>query len=239
MTLIAWGVAIALLTFLGMGITRRLAPMSLEVPGTPSSRAEAMLRAKFGNTIPIAILLKGSPALLDSQGRRLVSELRGIRQVQVLSPFDASTSISGATARSLRPEPGAAFVLVNYIRPPSGAMAVVPETEAILARTVHPPVHSYLTGVAVIGNALQESTMSDTVRAEMIALPVLILVLLIVFRSPVAASVPLAMGAATVMGGHGLLWIASFVTPVNSLGVAIAAMMGCLFNAEKYRPSAA
>ena len=224
-TLIAWGVAIALLTFLGMGITQRLAPMSLEVPGTPSSRAEAMLRAKFGNTVPIAILLKGSPALLDSQGRRLVSELRGIRQVQVLSPFDASTSMSGATARSLRPEPGAAFVLVNYIRPPSGAMAVVPETEAILTRTVHPPVHSYLTGVAVIGNALQESTMSDTVRAEMIALPVLILVLLIVFRSPVAASVPLAMGAATVMGGHGLLWIASFVTPVNSLGVAIAAMM--------------
>jgi putative drug exporter of the RND superfamily len=224
-TLIAWAVAIAVLTFLGAGITQRLAPMSLEVPGTPSSRAEAMLRAKFGNTIPIAILLKGSPALLDSQGRRLVSELRGIRQVQVLSPFDASTSMSSATASSLRPEPGAAFVLVNYIRPPSGAMAVVPETEAILARTVHPPVHSYLTGVAVIGRALQESTMSDTVRAEMIALPVLILVLLLVFRSPVAAAVPLAMGAATVMAGHGLLWIASFVTPINSLGVAIAAMM--------------
>jgi RND superfamily putative drug exporter len=218
-------VAIALLTFLGTGITQRLAPMSLEVPGTPSSRAEAMLRAKFGNTIPIAILLKGSPALLDSQGRRLVSELRGIRQVQVLSPFDASTSIGAATRSSLRPQPGAAFVLVNYIRPPSGAMTVVPETEAILARTVHPPVHSYLTGIAVIGRALQESTMSNTVRAEMIALPVLILVLLLVFRSPVAAAVPLAMGAVTVMAGHGLLWLASFVTPINSLGVAIAAMM--------------
>jgi RND superfamily putative drug exporter len=218
-------VAIAVLAFLGAGITQRLAPMSLEVPGTPSSRAEAMLRAKFGNTIPIAILLKGSPALLDAQGRQLVSELRGIRQVQVLSPFDASASIGAATKSSLRPQPGAAFVLVNYIRPPSGAMAVVPETEAILARTVHPPVHSYLTGVAVIGHALQESTMTDTVRAEMIALPVLILVLLLVFRSPVAAAVPLAMGAATVMAGHGLLWLASFVTPVNSLGVAIAAMM--------------
>ncbi|HEX8714588.1 MAG TPA: MMPL family transporter [Solirubrobacteraceae bacterium] len=223
--LIAWGAAVVVLTFLGAGITKRLAPMSLEVPGTPSSRAEATLRAKFGNTIPIAILLKGSPAQIDTQGRRLVSELRRIRQVQVLSPFDASTSMAAATARSLRPAPGAAFVLVNYIRPPSGAMAVVPETEAILARTVRPPVRSYLTGVAVIGHALQEATMSDTVRAEMIALPVLILVLLIVFRSPVAASVPLAMGAATVMAGHGLLWIASFVTPINSLGVAIAAMM--------------
>jgi RND superfamily putative drug exporter len=219
-TLIAWGVAIVVLTFLGAGITERLAPMSLEVPGTPSSRAEAMLRARFGNTIPIAILLRGPPALLDIQGRRLVSELRAIRQVQVLSPWD-----QGSTMSSLRPQPGAAFVLVNYVRPPSAAMAVVPSTEAILARTINPPVHSYLTGVAVIGHALQEATMSDTVRAEMIALPVLILVLLMVFRSPVAAAVPLAMGAATVMAGHGLLWLASFLTPINSLGVAIAAMM--------------
>jgi RND superfamily putative drug exporter len=219
-TLIAWGVAIAVLTLLGAGITERLAPMSLEVPGTPSSRAEAMLRAKFGNTIPIAILLKGSPAQLDSQGQRLVAALRGIPQVQVLSPWDPSS-----TMRSLRPEPGAAFVLVNYIRPTSDAMAVVPDTEAILTRTIHPPVHSYLTGVAVIGRALQEATMADTVRAEMIALPVLILVLLLVFRSPVAAAVPLAMGAATVMAGHGLLWLASYLTPINSLGVAIAAMM--------------
>jgi RND superfamily putative drug exporter len=194
--------------------------MSLEVPGTPSSRAEAILRARFGNTIPIAILLKGPPAQVNTQGRQLVSELRGIGQVQVLSPWD-----QGSPMRSLRPQPGAAFVLVNYIRPASRAMAVVPSTEAILARTVHPPLHSYLTGVAVIGHALQEATMSDTVRAELIALPVLILVLLLVFRSPVAAAVPLAIGGATVMAGHGLLWLASFVTPINSLGVAIAAMM--------------
>jgi putative drug exporter of the RND superfamily len=219
-TLIAWAVAIAVLTLLGSGITERLTPMSLEVPGTPSSRAEAMLRAKFGNTIPIAILLRGPPTQVDLQGRRLVSELRAIRQVQVLSPWDPSS-----TVRSLRPEPGAAFVLVNYVRPESRAMAVVPDTEAVIARTVKRPLHSYVTGVAVIGQALQEATMSDTVRAEMIALPVLILVLLLVFRSPVAAAVPLAMGAATVMAGHGLLWLASYLTPINSLGVAIAAMM--------------
>jgi RND superfamily putative drug exporter len=210
-TLIAWAVAIVVLTLLGAGINERLAPMSLEVPGTPSSRAEAMLRAKFGNTIPIAILLRGPPGQLDSQGRRLVAALRGIPKVQVLSPWDPSSTVS-----SLRPEPGAAFVLVNYVRPESRAMAVVPGTEAVIARTVKRPVHSYVTGVAVVGQAIQEATMSDTVQAEMIALPVLILVLLLVFRSPVAAAVPLAMGAATVMAGHGLLWLASYLTPINS-----------------------
>jgi putative drug exporter of the RND superfamily len=218
--LIAWGVAIAALTFLGKGLDGSLAPMSLAVPGTPSSRAEAMLATKFGNTIPIAVLLRGPAGQVDRQGRQLVAALREIGQVQVLSPWDRASA-----PRSLRPNPGAAFVLVNYVRPASRAMAVVPSTEAVIARTVRRPVRSYLTGVAVIGHALQDATLADTERAEMIALPVLILVLLLVFRSPVAAAVPLAMGAATVMAGRGLLWLASFLTPVNSLGVAIAAMM--------------
>jgi len=218
--LLAWGVAIGVLALCGRGLEGRLAPMSLAVPGTPSSRAEAMLAARFGNTIPIAVLLRGPPAEVDRQGQRLVAALRGIRQVQVLSPWDRSARVG-----ALRPEPGAAFVLVTYVRPASRAMAVVPGTEAVIARTVQRPVHSYLTGVAVIGRAIQSATMADTERAEMIALPVLILVLLLVFRSPVAAAVPLAMGAATVLAGHGLLWLASFLTPINSLGVAIAAMM--------------
>jgi RND superfamily putative drug exporter len=225
-TLIAWAVAIIVLALLGSGLEGRLAPMSLAVPGTPSSRAEAMLASEFGNTVPIAVLLRGPPAEVDRQGQRLAAALRAIKQVQVLSPWDRSGMARGSgMARSLRPAPGSALVLVNFIRPASRAMAVVPSTEAVIARTVKRPVHSYLTGVAVVGRAIQEATMSDTLRAEMIALPILILVLLLVFRSPVAAAVPLAMGGATVMAGRGLLWLASFITPINSLGIAIAAMM--------------
>ncbi len=65
---------------------------------------------------------RARPAQLDLQGSGWSPRLRGIRQVQVLSPWDRAS-----TVRSLRPEPGAAFVLVNYIRPASRAEAVVPE----------------------------------------------------------------------------------------------------------------
>jgi putative drug exporter of the RND superfamily len=224
-TLIVWGFAVVALAALGSGIEGRLSPMSLEVPGTPSSRAEAMLRAQFGNTIPIAILLRGPAARVDAEGRGLVRALRAQRAIQVLSPWDSASAMTPATMGSLRPRPGEAFVLVDYVRPDDQALAVVPATERILASTVRAPVRSYLTGVAVIGRAIQQSTLADTARAEKIALPILVLVLLLVFRSPVAAAVPLAMGGATVAAGHGLLWLASFLTPINSLGVAIAAMM--------------
>src|SRR5271166_1716553 len=99
--LLAWTVAIIVLALLGKGLEGRLAPMSLAVPGTSSSRAEAMLTARFGNTVPIAVLLRGPPAQVDRQGQRLVAALRGIAQAQVLSPWDGSV-----TLRSLRPSPG-------------------------------------------------------------------------------------------------------------------------------------
>jgi len=86
-------VAIGVLALFGRGLEGRLAPMSLAVPGTPSSRAEAMLAARFGNTIPIAVLLRGPPAEVDRQGQRLVAALRGIRQAQVLSPWDRSARV--------------------------------------------------------------------------------------------------------------------------------------------------
>ncbi|MDE3069403.1 MAG: MMPL family transporter [Acidobacteriota bacterium] len=223
--LAAWAVTVLALALLGQGIEGRLSPMSLTVPGSPSSRAEAMLQARFGNTVPMAVLLRGPSAELSQQGQALVGALRRLPDVQVLSPFDARASMAPATVKALRPGPDSALVLVNFVRAESAAMATVPETEAILARVVRGRVHSYLSGVAVIGHALQSATLADTARAEMFALPALIIVLLLVFRSPVAAALPLLMGAATVTAGRGMLWLASFVTPINSLGVAVAAMM--------------
>jgi RND superfamily putative drug exporter len=223
--LVAWAFAIVALALLGRGIDARLSPMTLTVPGSPSAQAEAMLRSKFGNTVPIAILLKGPQRQLAAQGTSVVHALRGLPDVQVLAPFDTGMTMAAATMHSLRPSSDAALVLVNFIRPASASMATAPETERILARSIRPPVRSYLTGVAVIGHALQDATLADTERASLLALPALIIVLLLVFRSPVAAALPLLMGGATVTAGHGLLWLTSFVTPINSLGVAVAAMM--------------
>ena len=61
------------------------------------------------------------------------------------------------------------------------------------------------TGYASISRALQEESISASERGELIALPVLLLVLLLVFRSPIAAAIPLAFGAITVAASRGVL----------------------------------
>lgn len=218
----AWLAVVAVLGSVGAGIADRLSPTSLLVPGTPSARAQAMLERQFGNSVPVTVLLQGPPAAIDRQGPRLAAALRRQPRVTVMSPWD-----SGQATRSLRPRPRAALIVAGFQRPEAVAMSeVVPAAQRIVNANVHPPLRAHVGGVAAIATAIQRDALEATHRAELLVLPILVIVLLLVFRSPVAAAVPLLMGAATVIAGRGLLLLSTYAMPINSLAVAIASMMG-------------
>jgi len=222
LTLAAWALVVGALALLGAGIAQRLTPSTLLVPGTPSARAQAMLERQFGNTVTVTVLLRGPAAAIDRQGPRLAAALRGEGRVRVISPWDP-----GAAPASLRPRPGAALVVAGFERPDSVALTeVVPEAQRVVEANVRPPLHADVGGTAAIGLALQKNALSATHRAELLVAPLLVIVLLLVFRSPVAASIPLLMGAATVLAGRGLLLLSTHAMPINSLAVSVASMMG-------------
>ena len=62
------------------------------------------------------------------------------------------------------------------------------------------------TGFATLSRAIQDESIAATERGELIALPFLLIVLLLVFRSPIAAAIPLAFGAITVIASRGILY---------------------------------
>jgi RND superfamily putative drug exporter len=74
--------------------------------------------------------------------------------------------------------------------------------------------------------ARREESLSSTERAELLAAPLLILVLLLVFRSLVAAAIPLAFGALTVFAGRGVLSLLSGVMTIDALALVVCTMMG-------------
>jgi putative drug exporter of the RND superfamily len=222
LTLGVWALVVGALALLGMGIAQRLTPSTLLVPGTPSARAQAMLERQFGNSVTVTVLLRGPAAAIDRQGPRLAAALRGEGRVRVMSPWD-----SGEAPTSLRPRPGAALVVASFERPDSVALTgVVPEAQRVVDENVRPPLHADIGGTAAIGLALQKNALSATHRAELLVAPFLVIVLLLVFRSPVAAAIPLLMGAATVLAGRGLLLLSTHAMPINSLAVSVASMMG-------------
>ena len=220
-TLAALAVPIVLLALLGLGLDGRLRPSSLNIPGTEASRANALLEAHFGPSAPFPILLQGPPAALDRQGPRLVRALRAEPGVTTLSPWDR-----GDVSR-LRPSPRSALIVADFHTGIDNAVKhTVPELNRLLEENVRPPVRATQTGYATISRAIQQESIDSAERAELIALPILMVVLLLVFRSPIAALVPLGFGAVTVLASRGLLWIVTHFASVDALALTVCTMMG-------------
>ncbi len=212
---------IVALGVLGSGVESRLTPTSLSVPGTPAARGAALLQAHFGESAPFAVLLRGPAAAIERQGPALVRALRREPSVTTLSPWD------GSSLARLRPGPRKALVLVDFHTGVAAAVRdVVPRLEATLARVIHSPVRANQTSYATLSRAIQDESISSTERAELIALPFLLLVLLLVFRSPVAALIPLGFGAVTVVASRGLLYLASAAISIDAFALTVATMMG-------------
>lgn len=218
--LIAVLVGCGLLAVVGTDLEGRLEPTSLVVPGTGSAHGQALAERYFGASSPFAVLLQGPSAAIERQGPGLVRALRRDRQATVLSPWDR-----GSVAY-LRPAPRKALILVDYHVPATTAMQeTVPALERILRR-IHPPVRAVQSGYASVSRALQRESLDATERAELIALPLLLVVLLVVFRSVLAAAIPLLFGALTVAAGRGGLVLLDSVMRIEALSVVVCTMMG-------------
>ncbi len=219
--LLATLVAVAVLGIIGLGVERDLQPTSLAIPGTSASRGEALARADFGESVPFAVLLRGPAAAIDRQGPRLVAALRLDRSATTISPWDR------AAPAALRPGPERALVLVDFHRPLTTVIRdTVPALERTLAAHIHPPVTATQSGFATISRALQQESLSASERAELLAAPLLIIVLLLVFRSVVAAAIPLVLGAMTVLAGRGILVLLSSFMRIDALSLVVCTMMG-------------
>jgi RND superfamily putative drug exporter len=220
-TLVAAVLCVVVLGTIGLSVERHLEPTSLSVPGTGSARGEALLHKHFGDSSPFAILLRGPAAAIDRQGPSLVSALRHDRSATTISPWGRG-SVAG-----LRPGPERALILVDVHRPLSDAVRhTVPALERTLQERVHSPVNATQSGFATVSRALQEESLSATERAELLAAPLLIVVLLLVFRSLVAAAIPLLLGAATVLAGRGVLVVLSSFMRIDALSLVVCTMMG-------------
>jgi putative drug exporter of the RND superfamily len=211
----------AALGVLGLSVEGKLAPLSLTVPGTAAAEGEDLASSHFGTSSPFAVLLQGPAGAVDRQGIDLVAALRRDPSATVISPWDRG-SVAG-----LRPGPRRALIVVDYHLPLAAAMRdTVPHLERTLEARIRAPVVATQSGYASVSRALQEESLSSTERAELLAAPLLILVLLLVFRSVVAAAIPLLFGALTVLAGRGVLALLSSAMTIDALALVVCTMMG-------------
>ena len=220
-TIVVWGLAIVILSVLGLGVQQRLTTATIEAPGSESARTAQLDRRGFGPNESVPVLLKGSAASLERQGPELARKLR--ERWSVVSPWDGG----GDSVSRLRPTPRKALLLVNVTALRTDELdEAIERVRSVVERHVSPPLQARVTGFTAIGEAITEETLTSAEKAQLIATPILVIVLLLVFRAPVAAAVPAIVGFATVTASAGIVSLLAPAIDLTALAVSVAGMMG-------------
>ena len=220
--LAVWLLVAAVLTLVGLGVSKTLSPTITVVPGTQSARAEKLAGAQFGPTQLIPVLLEGPKAQLDRQGPRLVALLASRPHTRVLSAWDAGTA-----SASLRPQAGAAMLVVSVDRPEQAVVRYdQPQIESLVSKQITTPVRAFVTGQPSIDRAEKDASLSNLRRNELIAVGILLLILVVGLRAPVAALLVTAVGAISVLAGFGEVALLGHVMRLDPVGVAAGTMTG-------------
>jgi RND superfamily putative drug exporter len=221
--LVAWiGIFVVALFFAGKA-RDNLHETNLQIPGTDSARAAKLTQSQFGSEISLAVLLKAPTAdqrTLKGEAERVISRLERIDGVQVLSPY----AIGGS--RALREPPNQALLTLQVSKSEEQvSKTTLPAVQNAL-KQVRPPVTAELSGRAPLVRALNDASLDSLDKGEKIAFPILIVLLLLVFRSPVAALIPLACGLFVTRIGTAVMWVLNHHFALDALALNMLTMIG-------------
>jgi trehalose monomycolate/heme transporter len=98
--------------------------------------------------------------------------------------------------------------------------------DAIKGRLGAPGLRTEVGGLIPTDEAITKQVSSDIGRAEAFSLPVLLIVMLVIFGSLAAASLPLAIGGIAILGSFTALRLLTLVTPVSIYSINITTILG-------------
>jgi putative drug exporter of the RND superfamily len=218
----AWFTVAAILAAIGLGVSHSLSPTIVVVPGSETARAEQLAESNFGPSVLVPIMLEGPKAQLNAQGPKLVKALAARRDTRVLSAWDI-----GDTGAALRPDATHAMIVASVAQTEEAMVdGIQQDIDGIVDQQVSSPVTPYITGTPTIDQATKDQSLDATRRAELLALPVLFLVLLLILRAPVAALALTAFGGATTLMSFGAMALLGKAVDVDPTAVALASMAG-------------
>jgi putative drug exporter of the RND superfamily len=217
-----WITLVGVLAFVGRGLEHELINHPYFVSGSPSQRAHEIALKEFGSDNAMVVMLRGPHAEVERQGRQLAGRLEATPRMLVATPWSGGGSIDG-----LSPSPEVVTLIVRVeASEAEGDLVILPPVQRAVDARVREPVHASIAGLPVITNSLQKSSEDAAKLGEMIAVPALLLVLLLVFRSVLAAVMPILVGGAVVVATRGLLSVLNHVLSIDLFAASVVGMMG-------------
>ena len=247
----AWLVALVLALLAARFVPDRMQSGSGNIAGSPSLRIDRILKDEFPYGEGPALVLALRSTSLERRPEELADLMFELALRWYEDPLVADVTLErDLIDRRLLPAPGSGhIVLISLIA--EDLQSVEPQiprlratVEPLLrdAKRRHPDLEWALTGRGALTVDLNRFMAEDSKRAELIALPLLLLILIRAFRSLAAAILPLILAATGMSVTLALLTVTAQWMEISNLVRSVASMVGLaigidysLFLIHRYR----
>ncbi|MEU6503737.1 MMPL family transporter [Streptomyces californicus] len=226
LALLAALVITALAVFAGSGVADRMGSGGWQAPDAESTYASEVLAREFPASQPNLLLLvdSGSASVDDpdvaAEAGRLAKRLDAEPGVSGVGSYWATRS------PALRSEDGHEAIIAARI---GGDEKTAGETLDRIAPDFageRGPVTVSVGGPVAVQHEMQTIIQEDLLRAELIALPVTLILLVMVFGSAVAALLPLGVGIVAILGTNAVLRGLTELTDVSVFAMNLTTALG-------------
>jgi RND superfamily putative drug exporter len=226
LVLLATVLFLAVAGTLGGGVAAELSGGGFEDPQAESTQAARILEAQFGSGAPNLVLLVTAPGGVEdpaavASATELVDQLAAEPGVTQVASWWTSGRPDG-----LRSRDGSKAVILARI--PGADDAAVLRVEELGPRFAgdYEGLDVQVGGRAQTFVEVGATVEHDIIRAESVAIPLTMVLLVLVFGSAVAASLPLLIGVLSILGAFLTLHLLVGVTDVSVYSVNLATSLG-------------
>ncbi|SCK26473.1 MULTISPECIES: MMPL family transporter [Streptomyces] len=226
----------------GSDVESRLSEGGITVPASESALADELLNTRFEGGSPHLVFIAAADKDINavpvsSEGTALTKQLADEPGV-----VQAASYWTLGKAPTLRSKDGTTGLIMVRL---AGDEDQVRKTAARIVPEVvgdRGPLKVTATGVTAVRMEIEKRSEEDLTKAELLSGPLVLIILLLVFGSVVAASTPLAVGILAVIGSFVILRLLDMVVQVSVFSVNITTALGLglaidysLFIVTRYR----
>jgi RND superfamily putative drug exporter len=194
-------------------------------PNSDSARVFELLESKFDTQTPEVVLIADMPTLVDTTdsrtiGRDLLNELKQIEGVDTVTSY-----YTLGTPPSLRSTDGKAAYFFVKLSDDSAQSDVGKKISDEFTGDYN-GAKVYVAGFAAISSEINSTISEDLARAEAIAVPLILLLLVFVFGSLIAAGLPLLIGGLAIVGSFFFIWVSAQFTDTSVFALNLITGLG-------------
>jgi uncharacterized membrane protein YdfJ with MMPL/SSD domain len=205
----------------GTGVFGAMTGGGFEDPDSESSRASEVAARELGrDSSDVVVLYRSADLTVDAPGYRTAVE--DSLSALPAGLVDRATTFWGTGSPALVSADRRSTFAVLQLTDGEDAEAIAQIRDDLSA----PGLDTQIGGNAVINTDINDRVSADIARAESISLPILMVLLVIIFGSFAAASLPLAIGITAILGAFTALRGFSMVTDVSIFAVNIVTIIG-------------